>query len=122
MKNTARLFGALFITISYCLAIGLASYAPPSVLQSNAAAEKESHFIAISTNLLSPTSQPKNTTSNLSNALASALEKPFSGQWAAARAIERIIESKFVHYSHISINLLIHHRKSDLIFPFHYFW
>jgi len=33
-----------------------------------------------------------------------------------------LASSIYAQYTKMSINVLIHHRKADHIFPFHYFW
>jgi hypothetical protein len=123
MKNTVRFLAASFLFLSYSLAIGLASFADSgSAFSNNATAEKEGYFTAISGNLLSPTSQTKTAANHLGDSSASAFEGPLSAHWAANRAAERLIESEFSHYMASMRGLLIRYRKSDLIFPFHYFW
>lgn len=37
-------------------------------------------------------------------------------------ALEVLSQIQLKHYSNLYNNCLIHYRKSDLIFPFHYFW
>ncbi len=39
-----------------------------------------------------------------------------------SRTTDVLASSTYAQYTKTSINVLIHHRKADHIFPFHYFW
>jgi len=47
---------------------------------------------------------------------------PFSEPGAIHKAIERSFETEFAQYTLHSRDFLVQYRKSDIIFPFHYFW
>jgi len=47
---------------------------------------------------------------------------PFSEPGAVNKAIERSFESEFAQCTRHSRDFLVQYRKSNIIFPFHYFW
>jgi hypothetical protein len=121
VKNAVKLLSVSFLAISYCLAIGMASYAPlPPGSPSHALAEKARHLAIISSDTFCHPFHSKSAENKLGDTSAS--EDTFLASWAAIRAAERLIESEFAHYTLLAQGLLIHYRKADLIFPFHYFW
>ena len=50
------------------------------------------------------------------------LENSFSRIFAMLRPAERFLERWFAHYALSAENFPVRLRKSNLIFPFHYFW
>lgn len=49
-------------------------------------------------------------------------KKDFSDYVILKHVIQQHISGKFLQYSQVSKNFLVHYRKTDGIFPFHYFW
>ncbi|MAZ29347.1 MAG: hypothetical protein CL868_20025 [Cytophagaceae bacterium] len=43
-------------------------------------------------------------------------------QWAFVRPADILIENALRQYDGFAVNLLVNHRKTDLLFPFHNFW
>lgn len=46
----------------------------------------------------------------------------FEDFWAQSLSKELLLCAKFKQYNRFQKNRLVRYRKSDLIFPFHYFW
>jgi hypothetical protein len=49
-------------------------------------------------------------------------KNPFNKLWATTKTSEHLTEPEFSQYTKSFRNVLIKHRKTDFIFPFHYFW
>lgn len=49
-------------------------------------------------------------------------KRDFSAYVVYKQVIQQHISCKYVQYSLVSKSFLVHYRKTDGIFPFHYFW
>ncbi|MEX2369846.1 MAG: hypothetical protein WD578_02480 [Bacteroidales bacterium] len=76
----------------------------------------------LSPKLFCNTAQAESVFNSFNNLPVPNFNDPFSEPGAINKAIEQILEGGFTQYFRHSINFLIHYRKSDIIFPFHYFW
>lgn len=85
---------------------------------------KGSHktYTAAEAQVLSSATQIEVSTTNFSNPTF----PEFRTTWAANRfrnkVIEALVKTKYSQYVNVSKNILVNYRKSDLIFPFHYYW
>jgi len=123
VKNSIRIFSAGFLIAIYCFAIGVVTKSlVNSDFHSNSATLHEQYFSDFSTKLFCLTSQPESSVNNYINQLVPSYKNPFNGFWAIPKITEQLFETAFSLYTNISKNFLIQHRKSDIIFPFHYFW
>ena len=84
--------------------------------------KQEKYFSTIPTILSPHTSQSESSVNNFNNFPAPGFKNLFDGLWAITKTTEQFYEAVFSQYTSFSINFLIQHRKTDIIFPFHYFW
>jgi hypothetical protein len=49
-------------------------------------------------------------------------KKQLTGLFAIINATEHLIGSEFSQYTTFTRSILVNHRNTDIIFPFHYFW
>jgi hypothetical protein len=125
VKKTVRIIALLNISVLYCLIISLYSSnaLPYSSIGSKLSKSESKNYSALPvTDLichLAPTaiSPPACVTIP-----SSSLKNPFNEFFAWTHWSERAIFSTFSQYSFYSQNLLIRLEKTDIIFPFHYFW
>lgn len=82
----------------------------------------ETNIAAVSTTLFYHTPESESGVSTADNHTPSNVKEAFDGGWALVNATNVLFESTYLQYLKSSANFLIHYRKSDLIFPFHYFW
>jgi len=123
VKNSIRILSVFFLTAIYCFAISVVTKSlTHSDFHSNSTTSQEQYFSDFSTKLFCHTSQSESSTNNYINQPVPSFKNPFNGLWAIAKITEQIFETAFSQYTHISRNFLIQHRKTDIIFPFHYFW
>jgi len=126
VKIKIRILSVVLLTAIYCYAIGIATatstQANPQYYSTTS--EKE-YCLDFSTKLFYHTSQYESSVDNCNNQPTLNIKNPFgffNALWAHAKTTEQLFESVITQYINIAKNLLIRYRKSDLIFPFHYFW
>jgi hypothetical protein len=123
VKNSIRILSIVFLTAIYCFAIGIVTKSlANSDFQNNSTTSQEQYFSDFSTNLFCHTPQSESSVTNYNNLPAPNFKNSFSGFLAITKTTEQLFETAFSQYTNISRNFLIHHRKTDIIFPFHYFW
>ncbi len=84
--------------------------------------EQKAYFTE-STKLLSPHSQQsKVSISDVTEYATPNFKLPFTSALIRIKSYEVLFNSRFKQYANYANTLLIRHRKSDLIFPFHNFW
>jgi len=123
VKNQVRIFNVLLLVALYLVAIGVSANSHASSAQQNSSqGQQQSSFSTTNAAVLYHTSQIEiagvNTVVLASKNFKPQLEK----LWALAIASETLFTTEQTQYAVFSSNLLINIRKSDLIFPFHYFW
>ena len=123
IKNRVKILGIVFSLAAYCLAVNTLTCLPVSANQSHRQTTGQDQFLAtISTSHFSHTSQSESSGSIFNDSTVSDFNSAFDKLWALTQPREQVFEAKFIQYCIFSINFLIHYRKSDIIFPFHYFW
>lgn len=123
MKNSIRLLIAVSLAAIYCFAIGVVTNSLGySDFRSNSNSSQEKCFSNLSTQLFCHTSQTESSL-NYTNILPSPnFKNSFNGIWAIIKATGKLYNTTFTLYKTFSRNVLVNHRKTDIIFPFHYFW
>lgn len=126
MKTKIKILSVVLLTAIYCYAIGIAATTSAQVNPQyySTTSEKE-YCVDFSTKLFYHTAQYESSVDNCNNQPTLNIKNPFSVfniPGAHARVTEQLFESVITQYINIAKNLLIRYRKSDLIFPFHYFW
>lgn len=117
------MLGVVLLTAIYCFAIGVAVTTPAHAnSQIYSTTSQEEYGIDFSTKFFYHISQSEISIGNYSNQPTLNFKNPFNTLWVHAETTEQLFESIIAQYISIAKNLLINYRKSDLIFPFHYFW
>ncbi|MBN2892969.1 MAG: hypothetical protein JXL97_13965 [Bacteroidales bacterium] len=123
MKNKIRILSAVVLTAIYCFAVGAVKESlTHSDFQNNSTTSQEQYFSDFSTKLFCHTSQTESSVSNINNLPAPNFKNSINELWTIAKTTEHLFETAFSQYTNISRNFLIQYRKTDIIFPFHYFW
>lgn len=123
--KTIRIFSVVCLLTIYCFSIGsITNSFSFSDLQSNQFSDSQEKFAtAFSTNLFLHTSQHENSVNSLNNFPAPTFKNHSHEYWALAKATENLFDTEFSLYTtSFSRKTLINHRKSNIIFPFQYFW
>ncbi|WP_339842150.1 hypothetical protein [uncultured Maribacter sp.] len=124
MKSPNQIFRVLLLVSIYCFGVYSSANSLPfsneiSVDQKN---EQKTYFTA-STKLLSPHSQQSEVSiSDVTENVTPNFKLPFASVSISLKSNEVLFNSKYKQYQNYANTLLIRHRKTDLIFPFHNFW
>jgi len=124
MKSPNQILRVLLLVTIYCFGIYSSAKSLPSsnevaIGQNN---EQKDYFTA-SSKVLSPHSQQTEVSiSDVTENATPEFKLPFQGSWDNVKPNEVLFYSRFKQYRIYFNTLLIRHRKSDLIFPFHNFW
>lgn len=124
MKSTSHIFRVLLLVAIYGFGVYSSANILPfsneiTVVQNK---EQKAYFTA-STKVLSPHSQQSEISiSDVTEYATPNFKLPYTTVSLSLLSNEVGFNSRFKQYENYANNLLIRHRKSDLIFPFHNFW
>lgn len=124
MKNTHQIIKVLLLISIYCFGIYLSAdtsayFSEQNVVKDN---KQQEYVSATSKVLFIHTQQYETSLSNLTEYSLPSFESANNLFWLISNSNELLFNSKFKQYQNHLKTILIRHRKSDLIFPFHYFW
>ena len=123
MKRTGSYLFVIFLIAVYCFAIGVVTKTLVRFdIQTTPTNEQEECFSTFSISLFNHTSQSESSVTSFSNLPAPSFKNPFNEFGVICRTTQQLLETEFSQYTIIAINFLILYRKTDIIFPFHYFW
>jgi hypothetical protein len=125
VKKLLRIIAFSGISILYCLLFGWKATEmaySPSVYAESVGTERVSYFSEGSSRLLYHVTRLENAINLLSNIPVTSVKKAFSGFSALEEMVRQISFNKLSRYNYLSQNLLVGLQKTDIIFPFHYFW
>lgn len=123
VNNNIRILAATLLTVIYCFSIDtvtntIAHYAVADHLNTS----QEKIISEFSSKLFCHTTQSESSLNNLNNLPAPTFKNPSIEFGGVSIAAEQLFNSEFAQYTSCSGKILINYRKSDIIFPFHYFW
>ncbi|UZR97105.1 hypothetical protein [Chondrinema litorale] len=123
MKEKFRIFSAITLTTIYCFAVGAVAYSPVnSDFNENNKGEHAKYAASVSSKLAYHTSQVENSVDTFFEFSTPTFKKTFDELWLIANSVAHLFEAEFIQYEKFSLGFLINYRKTDIIFPFHYFW
>ncbi len=123
MKNTVKVAGILVLMALYCFAINvIAESTPKANLKIFPSTDQETYFSGTSVKLYCHLPETERIINGLNHFPAPGFKDPLYAFFGTIKWIEQLFATEYSQYTNFSINFLIQYRKSDLIFPFHYFW
>lgn len=123
VKNKVRILSVVVLAVIYCFATGTAHKSLSDAdFINNSTSSQEKVISDFSAKLFCHTSPYGSSVNIYNNLPAPNYNNQFKGLWAIIKTTEQLILTKFSQYTTFSGNILINHRKSDIIFPFNYFW
>ena len=123
MKRMIKVLGVYFLTAIYCIAILIVTNNYfHTAFPSKSTVSNEQYFTDISAKLLNHTPKSENNISNKDNLPNSISKKNFEENGNLLNKQSNLFDLRFKQYSNLLNKILIHTRKSDFLFPFHYFW
>lgn len=123
VKSSPKTLSVIILSVIYCL--GLSATFNTWGISSNQdhPTHSQTHFFSeFSKKQVSHTTENPNSLNQFNKLPSQNFKNAFLGIGSISKTTELLLNSTFHQYLKISINLLVKHRKSDLIFPFHYFW
>lgn len=123
VKNKFKILSIVVLTAIYCLAIAPVNLAfSHSNYGDKLDFSQEKTLSDLSVKLFYPSSQSESSVSDINNLSGLNLNSSFVAIGVFNRSTEGLMQSLFSQYIRFWENLLLRHKKSNLIFPFHYFW
>lgn len=124
VKNRHQIIKVLLLISIYCIGIYLSADASAYFSEQNVVKNnKEQDYVSATSKVLfTHTQQYETSLSNLTEYSLPSFESSDNLYWLISISNELLFNSKFKQYNNYFKNILIRHRKSDLIFPFHNFW
>ena len=120
MKQFFRALAIFVLVLSYCLeAVSLYSY---SSHNNDSFQTKESVVSSVSLNLLGSATNAENIFNVINNVIPISGKDFFKSHTLKIRTKQQIFANQFIQYQFSSKNFQTLFRKTDLIFPFNYFW
>lgn len=122
MKRGLKIFGIFVLSAIYYLAVDLSV---PSAKDSNFRGnktEQEKYSSSVSSIHFFHTSQSVNAVPNAGTSAISNYKNPFQDFWPVVTVARHLFEATFAQYTRSSKNFRVQYRKTDILFPKHYFW
>jgi hypothetical protein len=120
VKRAFKYFGILLFVTVYCFAIS--SVSASHVYSVNGHSHSEKHVLSVSADVFSGFVSSFKSVSPSQNFPNPNLKHSFDGIRILEKIYKVVFQSKYTQYVGFAKNLLIRNRKTDIIFPFHYFW
>lgn len=118
-----KILSVVFLTAIYCFAIGVVTQSLAHAnFKDKSASSQEKIISEISSKLFYHTSQTESSLNSFNIFSFKNFKNPFIVFSPLVINTEELFCSEFSQYFSFSRNILIKYRKSDMIFPFHYFW
>ncbi|MDN3665394.1 hypothetical protein ACFFU1_15580 [Algibacter miyuki] len=124
MKARHHILRVLILLAVYCYGIYVPATAMPAAFtQSVAETNTPKESVTTTSKILyAHTQQLDNVYSDFSEYSLSQFKLAQEGFWAISHTYNLLFHAKYKQYQNHLKTILIRHRKSDLIFPFHNFW
>ncbi|MCB0481889.1 MAG: hypothetical protein KDC83_10685 [Flavobacteriales bacterium] len=125
MKNSIRILGATILAVVYCLALGIATVAPASIAghgHQTTSQQQDQSLSTFSNHLYCHTTPTTGSVNSLNIFSLPEFKNPFFHPLSIAQLAEQSFGIAVGQCCDFFIAFLIQNRKSDIIFPFHYFW
>jgi hypothetical protein len=123
MKKSVRIVGVAILAAIFCFSASLVSSSPiHSADQNQLTIEQEQSLAVISSSFSFHQSQSENSVNSFQKIPVPNFKRFSDKHWSITQFYDQLFESKFVQYCNSSRSFLIQLQKSDIIFPFHYFW
>jgi len=123
VDNKHRFFSVLLLIGLYAFASGVSARShPPLIFNSEASNAYQSSLSPIQPTIYYHTAQVDISGKTVNTLPIKDFKNQLEALVACSNVFEFLTESENTQYTKFAINLLINYRKTDLIFPFHYFW
>lgn len=122
MKNGIRITGIILISLLYCYSIGMVNgYSTNPISKKVETTNQVFYSSTDSVSKFYDISQTK-TSVNTFNNLPSPIKNEFNNIWSVLKYAEQFVFTKITLHFIPDSDFLIPFQKTDIIFPFNYFW
>ncbi len=122
MKKLLKITGFLTILALYCLSISFYSGNAVNYTDYSKNSDSEYRSSIVSSNLFCHTEQSESSVSLHNNISRTSLKNSFNQFSAFSLAAIHLLRNSYSTYFFYSENIVVRFKKTDIIFPFHYFW
>ncbi|MCB9360920.1 MAG: hypothetical protein H6587_05850 [Flavobacteriales bacterium] len=122
MKNSFRIFSICILLAIYCFAISIANNLPYNAFIENQTNKQTHYFSSQSSNLFYHTEQQLEPSLNDYEGLYFPDFENANTRCLIINASVQLFKTELLQYYNFSKLFLIKYRKTDIIFPFQYFW
>jgi hypothetical protein len=123
VKNNIRILSVIALTAIYCFAIGcITNSLGLGICNSTQVPVQDTALSELTANFYNHIPQPDNSLQTANSMGLSCSKEIQLGYGIVAKAIELEVAIKFTQNTYLLYSYLINYRKSDKLFPFHYFW
>lgn len=123
MKASVRIICAVLISIIYCYTSCIVTKSlVKSDLQDYPVSLQETIISDLSSKLFSHNIKSETSLFNTSNFTSFKIKNSINGFWTIIKTTKHLFNIEINQNLFFSKNILINYKKTDLIFPFHYFW
>lgn len=123
MKKVGKIVGIVFFTTLYGFFIFLASGIQPVFSSaSQAAKEKKNKEATVSISHFYPAGESESAENTFNFSVLPNFKIAFPNFWAITKTSEQFMANKFRQYAAVLKYFPIQFNKTDIIFPFQYFW
>ncbi|HNY08262.1 MAG TPA: hypothetical protein PKO42_00095 [Tenuifilaceae bacterium] len=120
MKREVRIVGTIFLVALYCFAASVVCI--PKLVPLEEPHNGPGYFFNASSNLLSLTLPSKNPAGSIGLSPIWVLKNQLKDFSYTIKSVELFLSTIFTQYRNVSISYPIRLRKTDLLYPFQYFW
>lgn len=120
MRGLFRVVSIFVLALVYCFEVS--SIYNHSIQLSNDTQHTESVVSSASINLLGNSSNAENLIISFTNSFSTDVKSFFRSYTTRIKTTQQLFAKEFTQYSFFVTNFQILFRKTDLIFPFNYFW
>ncbi|MDW5289601.1 hypothetical protein [Formosa sp. PL04] len=123
MKKAVKFSGVLLLTVLYCFALySVAQPLPKTFIVNSNPSEQQQKVSTVTKSLFNLTSESENLSVSFNPSPGPFLKIPlFESGWHS-KLNEQLVLAQISQYTKHQTNTLVKYRKTDSIFPFHYFW
>ena len=123
MKNGIRIIGSVLISLLYCYSTGMVNgYSTNPFSKKVEASNQVFYSSADSVSKFYDISQTKTSVNTFNNNLPSPIKNEFNKIWSVIKYAEQFVLAKITLHFIPDSDFLIPFQKTDIIFPFNYFW
>ncbi|OJV44887.1 MAG: hypothetical protein BGO29_08180 [Bacteroidales bacterium 36-12] len=123
MKSSVRIICTVLLTVLYCYTSCVFTKSfTKSDFQDYPVSVQETIISDFSSKLFSHNIQSETSLINTNNFTPVKIKNSITGFWAIIKTTKQIFNIEITQNLTFSQNILINYKKTDLIFPFNYFW